>query len=177
MTSLSIPLEREPSLFREIALTLGANLSIALLAKGALFLPFSPVPLALQVSWVLLLAAHLEKRHAMGAILLFLLEGALGLPVFAGGLGGLPILLGPRGGYLLGYAVATWVTATWREKQGSLPMALFLGNLTVYLCGWSQLSLFIGGANALLVGILPFLAGDLLKLIAGQKLFSLYSRR
>ncbi|HEY5235031.1 MAG TPA: biotin transporter BioY, partial [Rhabdochlamydiaceae bacterium] len=94
--------------------------------------------------------------------------------VFAFGHAGLPILLGPRGGYLIGYVLGTWVTGYLVERSGSknlrqAMLAMVIGNLLIYLCGLSQLSLFVGIERVFLLGMLPFLLGDSLKLIVAHR--------
>jgi len=106
--------------------------------------------------------------------LTYLLQGALGMPVFALGRAGLPILLGPTGGYLVGYALGTWVTGYLVERSGSknlrhAMLAMVIGNLMIYLCGLSQLSLFVGIERVFLLGMLPFLLGDSLKLVVAHR--------
>ncbi len=103
----------------------------------------------------------------------------MGYPVFAGGASGIAHLLGPRGGYLFGYLCAGFFVGLLqqesRKKNGlTLFTHMALGNLIVYLCGWAYLSTFIGIRGALLLGVAPFILGDLLKLIFFTKLGMLF---
>jgi biotin transport system substrate-specific component len=159
---------------KNVLLVMGATLLIALSGQVSFPLPFTPVPLALQGSMCLLMAALLGRRLGMISVGLFLFMGAIGFPVFSLGGAGLPILLGPRGGYLIGYLLGTWVTATIIERQRlSSPrlktLAMGAGNLVIYACGLPQLALFVGAERVILLGMLPFLAGDLLKLFIGYR--------
>jgi len=122
----------------------------------------------------LLTVALLGRRLGTISVALFLFMGAVGLPVFSLGGAGIPILLGPRGGYLIGYLLAAWVTGTLIERQRlSSPrlktLAMGVGNLVIYACGLPQLALFVGAERVLVLGMVPFLAGDLLKLFIGYR--------
>ncbi len=155
-------------LWRNAALILLASFLICLSGRLSLPLWFTPVPLVLQNTTVLLIAALLGSRRGTAATLTFLLQGAIGLPVFALGQAGLPILLGPRGGYLIGYLIASFITGYFAEKNKPTT-AFLLGNLTIYFCGAGYLSTFVGLDKALLLGVAPFLLGDLLKALAALK--------
>ena len=113
-------------------------------------------------------------RKAAFSILFYLAQGAFGLPVFAMGASGLAILLGPRGGYLFGYFIAAYLAGIFIEKQKEKTYtkafeAMLLGNFIIYLCGISHLSRFVGLKNAFLLGVLPFVVGDLIKAFLGLK--------
>jgi biotin transport system substrate-specific component len=136
-------------------------------------LPGTAVPVSLQTLVVLLSGMLLGPRLGFIAQSAYLAAGAAGLPVFAMGLG-LPYLLGPTGGYLLAFPAAAAVTgAIALLARGSavrtvlvLAGAAAAGTLVVYAGGWSQLSLLTGDARAALaMGVVPFLIGDLLKLV------------
>jgi biotin transport system substrate-specific component len=165
---------QDRSWIRNLLLVVGGSFLIAIFAQVALALPFSPIPINLQGHICLLLGVLLGKRIGTLAVLLYVLQGAAGLPVFAFGHAGLPILLGPRGGYLIGYILATWVTGHLVERSGSknlrqAMLAMVVGNLLIYLCGLSQLSLFVGIKRVFFLGMLPFLLGDTLKLCLAHR--------
>lgn len=160
-----------PSWIRNLFIVLGGSFLIALFARIAIPLPFSPVPLALQGTVCLLLGAVLGSRRAAWAVLVYLLQGAAGLPVFALGHAGMAVLLGPRGGYLIGYLLGAYVTGYLVERSGSknlrqAGLAMVIGNLMIYLCGLSQLSLFVGIERVFFLGMFPFIIGDCFKLFA-----------
>ena len=143
---------------------LGGSLLIALCAQIAIPLPFTPVPLALGSMAPLFLGAVMGKKHAFWAVILYLLEGAMGLPVFALGGSGIARLLGPSGGYLIGYALAAYLVGYLAEKSAAPRktfLALIAGSAVILLSGAMHLASMIGVKAALYVGVLPFLAGDL----------------
>jgi biotin transport system substrate-specific component len=150
-----------------IAIGLGALL-VALSAQVAVPVPFSPVPMTLQPLAVLVVGGLLGATGGVGALVLYLVLGALGLPVFAGGGSGPLHLVGPTGGYLLAFPGAAGITgALVTPAPHSVPRVLLtcaLGMVIIHLGGVAQLAL-LGGDPALAfrVGFLPFLTGDLLK--------------
>jgi biotin transport system substrate-specific component len=165
---------KDRSWIKEAAVILGASIIIALFAPISIPLPFSPIPIAVQAHVVLLLSCLLGSKRSVMSVLTYLFQGAIGLPVFAGGIGGIAVLAGPRGGYLLGYLVAAFVTGfmierTMNRTPSKVFAAMGFGNLIVYLFGISWLSRYIGWGSAFVLGMLPFLIGDLLKLIAATK--------
>ncbi len=175
--ALSFP--RAPSLRStyagEMLQVFAVSVVIALFGSISIPLPFTPVPLATQPHVIVFFAALLGSRKAFFATLLFLVEGALGFPVFSGAKGGMVCLAGPTGGYLLGYLVSAYVVGYLverRKEYSSLQMfcSLAIGNMVIYLFGWAWLSTFVGYAKAAALGVLPFLVGDLLKIVAVQKL-------
>ncbi len=169
------------SWLKDAAVILGASFLIALFAPITIHLPFTPVPIATQGHVVLVLAALLGSKRGALAVLTYLFQGAVNLPVFAGGVGGLAALFGPTGGYLLGYVAAAFVTGYLVERRSerkslSVFAAMGLGNLVIYLFGLPWLARFCGWENALLLGLAPFVIGDLLKLVAGTKLLQKLNR-
>jgi biotin transport system substrate-specific component len=147
---------------------------LAICSHIALPLYFTPVPLTLQTFAVLLIGLLLSPRLAAGAVVAYLAEGALGLPVFAPvpALGGLAHLLGLTGGYLLSYPLAAAITAIlWRRVgRGVTGAALSaaVGSGVILACGALWLNLFAhAGAQAILASaVAPFIPGDLLKIAA-----------
>ncbi len=179
----SIALEREPrdrlySWLRSAGLVILSSILIGLFAKVAIPLPFSPVPFATQGLVVLVLSVLLGSKRAPAAVLGFLMQGAAGFPVFAGGHSS---LFGPTGGYLFGYLVASLLVGYLAEKmQGRTWMKFFwtlaAGNAMFYLFGIPYLAAFIGMKKALLLGLAPFVIGDLIKLILGVKILQFFGR-
>lgn len=160
---------------KQLWLVLGATFLIALSGQISIPLPFTPVPLTLQVHVCLLMAALLGRRLGTLSVAFFLLLGAMGLPVFSMGGAGWPILLGPRGGYLVGYLAGAWMTGTLIRPSSTArfkALAMGVGNLVVYACGLPQLALFVGAERVFMLGMLPFLAGDLIKLFISYRLVS-----
>jgi biotin transport system substrate-specific component len=153
----------------DAALIVGASLLVALMAQVSVPLPFSPVPITGQTFAVLLVGAALGARRGSASLLLYLLEGAVGLPVFAGGAGGPAVLLGPTGGYLIGFAAAAWLIGALagrgldRRLPGSL-LAFLAGEIVIFLCGAAVLALHVGSPNVLPLGVIPFIPGELIKI-------------
>lgn len=150
------------------ALILGGSLLVAAMAQAAVYLPFSPVPVTGQTFAVLLVGMALGSQRGALALLLYLAEGALGLPFFAGGAGGPAVLAGPTGGYLVGFVAAAWVVGLLAERGMDRHIlktlgAFLVGSLVIYLFGVLWLSNFLGLEQAVRAGLLPFLVGDLIK--------------
>ncbi len=155
---------------RDLGLILGGTLLTALLAQVRLPLPFTPVPLTGQTLAVLLVGAALGSRRGLASMALYTLLGGLGLPFFAGGQGGLAYLAGPTLGYLLGFIAAAWLTGLLAERglERSLRtsfLPFLAGTLAIYACGAGWLAFFLGLRQALLMGILPFVIGDAIKIV------------
>jgi biotin transport system substrate-specific component len=141
---------------------------LALSAQFALPMPGTPVPLTLQPFVVVLAGLLLGPVDAAAAMVLYLVAGAAGLPVFAPiGAPGLARLLGPTGGYLLAYPVAAAVAGrlgAGRESFTTRTLAAMAGVLVMYLGGLIQLAVLSGSlATAAVLGVLPFVAADAVK--------------
>jgi biotin transport system substrate-specific component len=154
---------------REIALVLGGSLLIALSAQLQFVLPFSPVPITGQTFAVLLLGALYGSKRGPATVVTYLALGAVGLPVFAGGAFGIARLVGPTGGYLLGFVAAAFVVGLlsergWDRKLWTTAVGMIIGNGIIYVAGVLWLSRFVGWPAVLSTGVLPFLAGDALKI-------------
>ena len=148
-------------------LVLLGSLAIGLLAQIAI--PIGPVPVTGQTLGVLAVAAALGPRRGPLSVLLYLSYGAAGLPFFAGGTGGMLVLMGPTAGYLIGFVAAAWFIGALLDRPGLrsvLPAALVLtaGTAVIYGFGVTWLSQFVGWDNVLTVGVTPFLFGDALKI-------------
>jgi biotin transport system substrate-specific component len=167
------------------AVGIGALL-VALAAQVVVPVPLSPVPMTLQPLAVLAVGGLLGAAGGVSALVLYIMLGVLGLPVFAGASAGVHHLVGPTGGYLLAFPIAAGVTGA---LVGQPPrfvlrvlLACALGMVIIHVGGVAQLAL-LGGDPALAfrIGFLPFLTGDLLKvglaaaliLLAGPRIRSL----
>jgi biotin transport system substrate-specific component len=160
---------------KQLQLVVYASLMAALICVGAYLtvpIPIGPVPLVLQNLFVLLAGLLLGSRWGLTSVGIYLLVGAIGLPVFVGGKGGLAHFLGPTGGYLFGFAAAAFVTGYLAERFRSYALgdivAVVAGVLMVFLLGVPWLKTVTGMAweKAFLVGMAPFLPGDVLKATA-----------
>lgn len=147
---------------------------VALSAHIAIPLPFTVVPLTGQTLGVLVTGAILGSRRAGLAVLLYLLEGALGLPVFSPSatLGpGLARLMGPTGGYLFAFPLAAAVVGLlaergWDRQVPRVVLAMLIGNLVIYTIAIPWLALFTGNIGlAVATGMVPFIPGDIIKLV------------
>jgi biotin transport system substrate-specific component len=150
-----------------------ASLFAALTAVGAfLAIPIGPVPIVLQNMFVYLAGLLLGGRWGLASVGVYLLAGACGLPVFAGGLGGISRFIGPTGGYLIGYLPTVFLIGKMSQKANprivSDVLAMICGTLVLYACGVSWLKIVTGmsPAKALALGMYPFLIGDALKIAA-----------
>jgi len=160
------------TLARDAAGVVGGSLLIALSAQIAIPLPISPVPVTAQTLITLLAGAWLGPRRGAMCLLAYLAQGLAGLPFFAGGTAGLAHLVGPTGGYLVGLVGAAFV-AGWLSEKIHNPravttlLAMLLAHAVVYLLGLPWLALFVGRDVSLLLaaGLLPFIPGDLAKVI------------
>lgn len=140
---------------------------IALIALGSwVSVPFFPVPLTLQTLFVLLAGAVMH-RNAVIPVTLYILLGALGLPVFHNGIAGIGILLGPTGGFLIGFIPAALIVGLAYETKNARVhvIGLALASLIIYAFGisWLLYSTGMGIAAALAIGMLPFILGDVIK--------------
>jgi biotin transport system substrate-specific component len=147
-----------------------ASLMAALAAVGAyIHVPIGPVPIVLSTLFVILSGLLLGSRWGTASMALYLLVGAIGIPVFAGGKGGFAHFLGPTGGYLMGYLVSAWITGLISERVNRLlicdVIAVVIGSLTLYGCGipWLKIVTQMSWSKTLLVGAIPFLLGDAIK--------------
>jgi biotin transport system substrate-specific component len=157
-----------------ILIALGTAL-LTLSAKVNLPLPY--VPMTLQTLVVLMIGAAYGWRLGSATVVAYLAEGAIGLPVFAGPVGGLAPLFGPTGGYLMGFVLAAFATG-WLSERGwdrSVPrlfVAMGLGHIMILAAGytWLAVGMKLGVEKAWLVGIAPFIAASVIKNALGAAL-------
>jgi biotin transport system substrate-specific component len=160
---------------RDVILVTSASLATGLLAQAAVRLPWTPVPATLQPLAVFLLGAALGSRRGALAMLLYLAEGAAGLPFFAGGAAGAAHLAGPTGGYLAGFVPAAFVIG-WAAERGwdrspwKALGAMLLGSMALFACGLAQLAAWVPRGQVLAAGLYPFVWGDVLKMLVAAGL-------
>ena len=153
---------------RYVVLASAGSALIALCAQ--ISVPFFPVPLTLQTFAVFLIGLTYGWRLGGITIVLYLAEGALGLPVFAGGKSGLIVLMGPTAGYLVGFLLAATACGWFAERgfdrsYAKLFAALLVGNILLYVPGLLWLGSMIGWDQPVLgLGLYPFVLGDLMKI-------------
>ncbi|MFQ6035203.1 MAG: biotin transporter BioY [Sedimentisphaerales bacterium] len=153
----------------DAALIIGGSLLIVLCARVRILLPFSPVPITGQTFAVLIIGALLGAGRGGLSVLLYVMMGAAGLRVFALG-GGVAVLLGPTGGYLVGFIAAAYITGSlaergWDRRIGTTILSMVFGNVAIYAFGLLWLFCLMGvNKTVLTVGLYPFIVGDLLKI-------------
>lgn len=158
---------------RNVGLALAGSALLALSAK--IQVPFWPVPMTMQTFAVIVLAMTFGARLGVATVALYLLEGAVGLPVFAGtpekGIG-LAYMMGPTGGYLAGFLVAAglagWMAARgWDRSFLKATAVNALATAVIFTGGLAWLAVLVGPAKAVAVGLMPFLAASAFKIALG----------
>lgn len=144
---------------------------ICVISPWVIVVPFSPVPVSFSLFAVLLAAYLLGAMDGCICCVLYLLLGCLGLPVFSGGVGGPGKLFGPTGGYLIGYLAVAGMTGyvvnRFKSKKIMHFLGMLLGVCVCYLLGtlWLSVNMDIGMWEGLMVGVVPYLPADLLKIV------------
>ena len=168
------PCEKKLAALYDVAVVVGGSLLIALCAQLAIGWP---IPVTGQTFAVLMIGALLGARRASVSVLAYIVEGASGLPVFAHGRSGFTVLLGPTGGYLVGFVVAAYIVGLlaergWDRRIGTTILAMIFGNLVIYAFGLLWLGCMIllmklpvGSGKVLVEGLYVFIPGDLLKIV------------
>jgi biotin transport system substrate-specific component len=153
----------------DATLIVGGSLLIGLCAQIAI--PIGAVPITAQTFAVLMTGALFGRRRGSLCILTYLIEGLAGLPVFALGRSGFAVLLSPRGGFLVGFVAAAYVTGLlaqnrWDRRFITTVLAMTLGSAAMYAFGLGWLCCLMGVNRAVLaVGLYPFIVGDILKIV------------
>jgi len=156
------------STFSSAVLIVLASVVTALAAQIAIPVLWSPVPITGQTFAVLLSGAVLGMRRGFLAQILYLAEGAIGLPVFAGGAAGAAVFAGPTAGYLIAFPFAAAVTGAlaergWDRRFVTMLAAMLLGSVVIFALGLALLSRFVPASQLLSTGLLPFVPGDIIK--------------
>ncbi len=139
-------------------------------------IPIGPVPISLATFSVFMTGALLGAKSGAVSQAVYVLLGAMGVPVFAGFKGGLGTLVGPTGGYIAGYILAAWLVGFLAEKFGNELWALLLAMLAGFFAymisgtGWFMFTTRNGLAEALMICVVPFLPGDAIKMILAATL-------
>jgi biotin transport system substrate-specific component len=161
------------------ALLRGAGLALlgalVLAASAKVQVPFYPVPMTLQTLAVLTLGALFGARLAAATVALYLGEGLIGLPVFAGAVAGPVYVAGPTGGYLVGFLLAAALVGWLAERgwtRGWLPAlaAMTLGHFVIFVAGFAWLAPPLGAEKAWAVGVAPFAAATVAKTLLAAAL-------
>lgn len=155
-----------------IALVIGFALLTAGAAQLVIPLPYTPVPITGQTFVVLLAGVALGSNLGAASMALYVALGAIGLPFYAEGSSGIEVVRGATGGYLVGFVVAAWVMGWLAERRQDRAMAtaiplFLLGSVTIHLFGvpWLAHTLGVSGTEAIELGSVPFIVGDLVKVV------------
>lgn len=165
---------RAASWLRDVILIVLGTLFMAVLAQVKITLPFTPVPLTGQTFAVLLIGATLGSKRGAASMALYIALGAFGLPVFAGAASGIAYLSGATLGYLIGFVIAAYVIGLLAERglERSVRTSIIpflVGTVIIYVCGVAWLTVLLGSfSKAVAAGLLPFLIGDAIKLLAAS---------
>ncbi len=162
------PAHRGRAIGYNMLLVLGGSLLLAASAQLMVPVPFSPVPVTAQTFAVLLLGALLGPTLGVAAVLAYLAQGLAGLPVFAGGIGA-AALLGPTGGYLVGFIPGVWLTGIaaqrgWDRQPIATAAAMVAGCAAIFACGMLWLGMYLPWSQVVASGLLPFLPGEVAKI-------------
>lgn len=161
---------------RQLAVAVGFSLLVALSAQVVIPHPFSDVPMTGQTFAVLLTGALLGSRLGALALALYLVEGALGLPFFHAGHGGIMHLFLTTAGYLWAYPFAAFLTGAlaergWDKRFMTAAAAMMIGSIVILTGGWAWRAAFLmTPAQAFMTSVVPFLAGDVIKILAAAAL-------
>jgi biotin transport system substrate-specific component len=156
---------------KQITIVIGASLFVALCARVTIPIPGNPVPLTLQNFGVLMVGLLLGPRRAFAAMILYLAEGAAGLPVFnPAGLGGIAQLFGPTGGYLMSYpfvaSLAGFVFERGRKTFARAAIAGLLAEVLLFAIGLTWLAIWTGSfKKAMFFGLYWFVFAEVIKVL------------
>jgi biotin transport system substrate-specific component len=170
--------EQVSARFRNVALVVIGALFIYLTARIAFPVPGSPVPVTGQTFGVLLVGGALGFRRGIASVALYVAIGLIGLPFFAEGKGGMNVILGATGGYIVGFVLAGGIVGRlaelgWDRNIAGAIAAMAIGNVVIYLVGVPWLMTVTGAdlATAIAQGVMPFVVGDVVKLLLAAGTF------
>lgn len=166
---INVLLEKK-SILKEVIIYFSGVCVLAVLAQISIPLPGTPVPITAQTLGVLIIGSSFGKKRAFFTMLLYVLIGAFGFPVFSEGKFGLSILTGATGGYLIGFILAGTTMGYFGDKTHDRKilkslLIFLLGHLLIFICGLAWLTKFVGAENVLAMGLYPFIPGLLIKTI------------
>ena len=167
---LTKQLIKSNSLTVNLVIAFSGSLLLALLARLTVPIPFSPVPITGQTFGILFLGAVLGSRIGTFSVIMYIFQGLIGLPVFAGGTMGLLYLLGPTGGYLIGFIPAVYIVG-YLSEHGSKNsftftfLTMVIGTIIIFIFGISWLTVTAGLGTAISIGLYPYIPGAIIKII------------
>ena len=159
---------------QSVAITISAafagSLLLALLARLSIPVPISPVPITGQTFGILFLGFVLGSRIGTLSVIMYISEGLIGLPVFAGGSFGFLYLLGPTGGYLIGFIIAVYLVGYlsehgWINNFISAFLTMTIGTSVIFIFGISWVTVTAGLGTALSIGLFPYIPGAIIKIV------------
>jgi len=157
---------------RSAGLVIVFSLLIAACAQFSIHI--GPIPITGQTFAVLLTGMLLGSRLGAAAVIAYLIEGAIGLPFFAGGGAGLVRFLGPTAGYLVAFPAAAFIVGAfaehgWDKRYETAVAAMAIGSVIIFLGGWAWFAILTNTAPvaAFKIAVLPFLLGDVVKIALG----------
>jgi biotin transporter BioY len=147
---------------------IAGSLLIVLSAQAYIVLPFTPVPITLQTLSVMLLGSLLGSKKAPMSVLLYIVYGALGFPVFSEHSGGMHVLYGATAGYIFGFIITSYVVGKlsekgWDRTLGKSTLVMLIAQLCIFVPGLLWLSRYVGFDNVLAQGFYPFVIGGIVK--------------
>ena len=165
---------KEKETLKNILLVLGGVAFLSLMSQVIIPLPFTPVPISLGTFGVTLMALLYGRKLGTATILSYVAAGSLGAPIFAGFKSG--SLFSPTGGYILGYIAAALILGFLSDKGIAKSyvktfLSLLLASAVILVLGALVLILFVPSKNVFMIGVLPFIPGDMLKVVAATLLF------
>lgn len=166
----------------EIEKMVFASLFAAMTALGAYMrIPIGPVPITFQVMFVFLAGSILGKKWGSLSMVVYILLGVAGLPVFAGGASGIGVLFGPTGGYITGFVIAAFVIGLLTERKKSTSMTfnalyMLIGLVIIYTLGATQLMIEaqLEPFETIMAGVVPFVIGDILSMLIAAYITTRY---
>jgi len=163
-------LTKSKSLTANIVIAFSGSILLVLLARLSIPVPFSPIPITGQTFGVLFLGTVLGRKLGTLSVIIYIIEGITGLPVFAGGSFGFLYLLGPTGGYILGFIPAIYLVGYlaekgWMNNVSATFVAMVLGTSIIFIFGISWLSVTAEFGTALSIGLYPYIPGAIIKII------------
>lgn len=161
--------DKELNLLTNVVLMVVGAMFLALFAQLRVVLPFTPVPITGQTLAVSIIALLYGKKLAPATIITYIVAGSLGAPVYAGFKAGFPLLVA-TGGYIIGWVVSSFIIGYLAEKGwinsfAKTVLAIILGEIVMYALGMFQLHLFVPNKNVFMVGFIPFIPGDIVKIL------------
>lgn len=155
---------------RQVGLVIGFSLLVALSAQ--VVIPIGPIPITGQTFAVLLTGALLGSRLGAITMIVYLIEGASGLPFFRGGMAGIAHLMGPTGGYLIAFPAAAFITGAfaehgWDRRFLTAAAAMAIGSVVIMLSGWAWFTILLHASPlvALYDTVIKFIPGDIIKIL------------